>query len=454
MSDEENEQNKAIVRRFYDEIMNQGELSTADEILAPDFVMTLPGYRQQGIPAFKGFVTGERIGFPDYYFTLERIVADDGKVAVRWNQRARQMGHLHGIPPTWKMLTDEGISIFHITNGKIETLAICEDALNVLRQMGAVGPATPAPPEAAYPPAPAPATQPQTATAACTPLDNKALIQRYYDAIMNGRDLAAAPQLMDPTCVSEVPTGLMLRTEPLRGPEAWVRSMRILLTAIPDLTTTIDDEVACGDTVVVRWTWRGTNTGKFGPLPPSNKSVTVEGITWYRIVGGKLVENLINEDQLGFLRQVGAIPAADNLTAEENKALVHRFFDGVWNHSDYSLIDQFIAPNFIQHFPGAASGREGFRNTVTQTHAAFGQMQVVIDDEIAEADRVVHRWTWNCTQTGAFAGIPATGKKVSFSGMTIVRLAGGQIIEHWATVDTLSLLEQLGAIPAPQAQRA
>jgi steroid delta-isomerase-like uncharacterized protein len=255
---------------------------------------------------------------------------------------------------------------------------------------------------------------------------------------------------MDPACASKLPT----LAEPVRGPDAWMRIMAILRTAIPDLTATIDDELASGDTVVVRWTERGTNTGNLGPVPPSNRSVTVEGITWFRVAGGRLVENLVNEDQLGLMRQVGAIPAGRELTPEENKALVHRFFDGIWNRSDYGLIDQYIAANLVQHFPGAQSGREGFRATVTQFHTAFGEMDMVIEDEIAAADRVVHRWTWNCTHTGVFAGIPATGRKVSFTGMTIVRLSGGQIAEHWANLDTLGLMQQLGAIPELQAQRA
>ncbi len=70
-------------------------------------------------------------------------------------------------------------------------------------------------------------------------------------------------------------------------------------------------------------------------------------------------------------------------------------------------------------------------------------MNLVIDEKVAAADKVVHRWTWNCTHTGVFADVPATGKKVSYTGMTIVRLSGGQIVEHWASVDVFRLMKQL-----------
>jgi steroid delta-isomerase-like uncharacterized protein len=429
--------NKTIVHRYFEEVLNQGRLAVADEILSADFVMKIPGFQLQGIDAFKQFVTDLRTSFPDIRFTLEREVADESKVAVRWNQIGTHEGYLYDIPPTGKQVTDQGTSIFHVANGKLEGTWLCEDTLGVMRQVGAV-PSDP--PQSAPRPKAAPAAVPSAPVAqTTTPRENRALVHRYMDAIMSGRDLAAAPQLMDPSCVSMLPT----LAEPLHGPEAWVGIITILRTAIPDLTATIEDELVTGDTVVVRWTSRGTNTGNLGPLPPTHKSVTVEGISWFRIAGGKLVENLVNEDQLGLMRQLGAIPAGRNLTPDENKALVHRFFDGIWNQSNSDLIDQYIAPDFVQHFPGAASGREGFRETVTQFHSAFGQMELVIQEEVTAADKVVHRWTWNCTHTGPFAGVPATGKKVSFTGMTIVRLSGGQIVEHWASVDVFRLMKQL-----------
>ncbi len=436
---------KAIANRYFEEIMNQGNLGVADEIISPDFVMEIPGFREQGIPAFKQFVTDLRTSFPDLRFTLEREIADDGKVAVRWTQLGTHKGYLYDIPPTGKQVSDQGINIFHVENGKITGTWLCEDTLGVMRQVGAVLPAAPAPPPAAQsptPPAVAPAA-PASAGTRTTPSENIALVHRYIDAVMSGHDLAAAPQLMDQNCASKLPT----LSEPVRGPEGWVRIITILRNAMPDLTSTIEDEVAAGDTVVVRWTSRGTNTRNFGPVPPTNKKVTIQGISWLRVAGGKLVENLVNEDQLGLMRQIGAVPQGRELSPDENKAMVHRFFDGIWNQSNYDLIDQYIAENFVQHFPGAESGREGFRRTVQQFHSAFGQMNLVIEDEIAAVDRVVHRWTWNCTHTGTFAGIPATGRKVSFPGVTIVRTSGGMIAEHWASLDTLGLLQQLGTIP-------
>lgn len=429
--------NRTLVRRYFEEVMNQGRLEVADEILSPRFEMKIPGFQLQGIPAFKQFVTDLRTSFPDLHFTLERAVADEHKVAVRWNQLGTHQGYLYDIPPTNKQVSDQGINLFHIEDGKIVGTWLCEDTLGVMRQVGAVSPAAPAPGA----PGPAAAPRPAPVDLSATSAESSALVHHYMDSVMSGRDPSAASRLMAPGCVSRLPTA----PEPMLGPEGWLPLVTVLRTAMPDLTATIEDELCVGDTVVVRWTSRGTHTGNLGPVPPTHRSVTIEGITWFRIAGGQLVENLVNEDQLGLMRQVGAIPEKRNLTPDENKALVHRFFDGIWNHSDSSLIDEYIATGFVQHFPGAASGREGFRDTVAQFHSAFGQMKMVIEEELAAADRVVHRWTWNCTHTSPFAGIPATGKQVSFTGMTIVRLAGGQIVEHWAILDTLRLLQQLQA---------
>jgi steroid delta-isomerase-like uncharacterized protein len=131
----------------------------------------------------------------------------------------------------------------------------------------------------------------------------------------------------------------------------------------------------------------------------------------------------------------------------ENKAIAHRFFDEIWNKGNFSVIDQYVAENFVEHFPGMESGREGFRRTATVFRTAFPDLELIIQDEIAEADRVVHRWTWRATHKGPLYGMAATGKRVDFSGMVIVRLERGQIAERWTSLDMLGLLQQLGAIP-------
>ena len=78
----------------------------------------------------------------------------------------------------------------------------------------------------------------------------------------------------------------------------------------------------------------------------------------------------------------------------------------------------------------------------------FPDIDVSVDDLIAEGDRVVIRWTGTGTHSGEFMGVPATGVKISVTGIAIDRIEGGKIVEHWEQFDTLGMMQQLGAIPS------
>ena len=80
---------------------------------------------------------------------------------------------------------------------------------------------------------------------------------------------------------------------------------------------------------------------------------------------------------------------------------------------------------------------------------AFPDGHLTLEDMVAEGDRVAARWTFQGTHRGQFMGIAATDKAVSISGIEIERFAGGRIVEHWEQADIMSLMQQLGAIPAP-----
>jgi len=134
------QENKAIARRYFEEIMNQGNMAVIDELISSNFVLNIPNVPQgiHGIQDFKDFVTSLRTAFPDVCFTVEREIAEESKAAIRWTQRGTQKGSLFGIPPTGKVVTDQGINIFHITDGKIEGVWLVEDTEGVMQQLGAI----------------------------------------------------------------------------------------------------------------------------------------------------------------------------------------------------------------------------------------------------------------------------------------------------------------------------
>jgi len=129
-----------------------------------------------------------------------------------------------------------------------------------------------------------------------------------------------------------------------------------------------------------------------------------------------------------------------------NKALVRRFYDEVTNGRNVAVLDELLAPNFEGfQVEGADHGqnREEFKKTMTTVLNAFPDHHQTIHDWIAENDKVVTRWTVQGTQQGEYAGLAPTGKQVKITGMDIFRVAHGKIVEVWAEVDMLAMMEQL-----------
>jgi steroid delta-isomerase-like uncharacterized protein len=139
------------------------------------------------------------------------------------------------------------------------------------------------------------------------------------------------------------------------------------------------------------------------------------------------------------------------MTTEENKAVVRRFTDEVWNTGNLAIIDELFASTWVGHDlpPGLAPGREGLKQMVGAFRAAFSDIRATVDDQIADGDAVAWRWTFQGTHSGAFMGIPPTGKTSTLTGISIDRLAGGKFVERWDSADTLGMLQQLGVISAP-----
>jgi steroid delta-isomerase-like uncharacterized protein len=132
------------------------------------------------------------------------------------------------------------------------------------------------------------------------------------------------------------------------------------------------------------------------------------------------------------------------------KALAQRWFTEVMNQGNEDVIDEITAPNFVDHdpLPGTSPDRDGLHDFVKQVRSAFPDVEAEIDDILVEGDRVAVRSTVRGTHEGDFMGIAATGKKVEFANYDFVRIENDQAVEHWGTIDSAALMEQLGAVPA------
>jgi steroid delta-isomerase-like uncharacterized protein len=138
------------------------------------------------------------------------------------------------------------------------------------------------------------------------------------------------------------------------------------------------------------------------------------------------------------------------MSLEENKSAVRRFYESA---ATGTLDDTLIAEDFIYHGPpmlGEVCGREGFKQILGVFRGAFPNFETTVEDIIAEEDRVAVRHTHYVTQSGEFAGIPATGKQAAVSGIEILRVRDGLIAEFWHMDDFLDLMQQIGAMPTPE----
>ena len=137
------------------------------------------------------------------------------------------------------------------------------------------------------------------------------------------------------------------------------------------------------------------------------------------------------------------------MSTEENKSIVHRFYEEVFNRKNTAALDEFIDPQAVDHSApvGAPGGIAGAKQFAGMFLAAFPDVRFTVEDLIAEGDQVVARLTQSGTHRGVFLGLPPTGKRVQVTGMEIFRLADGKIVEHWNNYDDLRLFQQLGVLP-------
>lgn len=140
------------------------------------------------------------------------------------------------------------------------------------------------------------------------------------------------------------------------------------------------------------------------------------------------------------------------MSVEQNKTVVRRLYDEVLNQENKAVIEQIFAAEVIIHdpFTGVTQGPESFRQLLNIFDTAFPGHRVTVQQVVAEGQWVTVLHTHHATHTGPFMGLPGTDKQVVVEGLELFRLANGRITEFWRKDDNVSLLIQLGIMPAPQ----
>jgi steroid delta-isomerase-like uncharacterized protein len=141
-----------------------------------------------------------------------------------------------------------------------------------------------------------------------------------------------------------------------------------------------------------------------------------------------------------------------SVSTEENKALARRWFEDLFNAGNLEVAEEIVAPDHVNHdptLPDIPPGPEGQKQIVNLYRGAFTNAHISVEDQLAEGDRVVTRWTGSGTHQGELMGVAPTGNQVTITGLTINRISEGKIVESWSNYDALGMMRQIGAIPEP-----
>jgi steroid delta-isomerase-like uncharacterized protein len=123
-------------------------------------------------------------------------------------------------------------------------------------------------------------------------------------------------------------------------------------------------------------------------------------------------------------------------------SVFRRLAEEVLNANNLDAIDDLVAPDYIDH-TGGGNGPDGYRETIEFVRQMFPDLHMRIDDMVEQDDKVAARFTVTATHRGEFMGIPATGKRVSWQGIGIVRVVDGKMAERWNVSDMMGLLNQI-----------
>jgi steroid delta-isomerase-like uncharacterized protein len=141
------------------------------------------------------------------------------------------------------------------------------------------------------------------------------------------------------------------------------------------------------------------------------------------------------------------------MSAQGNTQVAKRMIEEVWNQGNFEIASELIHPDAVLRYDRVTAldshGPQGLQETVARFRAAFPDLTLAIEDTIAQGDCVATRWTATGTHRGDLLGLAPTGEAVAITGITIDRFKNAKIIEAWSNWDTLGLMQQIGAAPAP-----
>ncbi len=254
----------------------------------------------------------------------------------------------------------------------------------------------------------------------------------------------------------------------VHGPEAYKDTHKQFLSTFPDLQIRVEDVIADGNLCGTFGTLSGTHEGNFmGMAPATHKRITWTGAQLFRFNDAGLIDARWQEwDGVSVMQQLGVMPSPTPVTGEqpypvpplvvgkrvsspsENAAIMRRFIEEVWNKGNMAVADEiFHADATSPSAPMLPNGPAAVKMLAGMFRQAMPDYHMEILQLLADSDRVFARFSQSGTQTGELMGVPASGKKATWTEMGILRFAGGQVVESWYSVDMLGLMQQISTKP-------
>jgi steroid delta-isomerase-like uncharacterized protein len=178
--------------------------------------------------------------------------------------------------------------------------------------------------------------------------------------------------------------------------------------------------------------------------------IALSGRSARQIVGGLVVAACAGGVSATSLSSAHEPQLASSAHRQDGQTLARRYFEEVWNQGKVDVLDELLAPDYINHTPSTGrppKGPDGLKPIVLAIRRAFPDLHFTIEDVIVTPETVVIRTTMTGTHEGDLFGIPPTRRKVSVMQIQIERIKDGRIVEHWRVTDELSLMRQLGVVP-------
>ncbi len=275
--------------------------------------------------------------------------------------------------------------------------------------------------------------------------ENKTLARQFLRDLWSEGKLEIVDQILAPDFVAV----LGVKPYKVEGPAAvkeWARRNR---EAFQGLKYEINDLVAEEDRVVAYWTMTAKHVGHWGDSAPSNKDVSIHGLSLFRVANGKLVECVIQNEALSLLRQIGTVPPAGETEyklVEANKAHVRHYIEELLIKGNFAIAHELVTDEFKidrSAVPDAIAGPEGLHKQMDMLKVGFPDLELRIADIFGAGDKVAVRFEAPGTHLGEFAGIPATGTKVTWRGIVIYHVQDGKVAHAWADWDDVGLLQAI-----------